>query len=75
MNAKVLKVDKPIYDAGTYARNPANYVDVHFSDGETVTVRIGDGKTIACGLDYQDGMPQAEYGRLAIEAAESIYGV
>lgn len=75
MNAKVLKVDAPIYDAGSYARNPANHVDVHFTDGEVVSVRVGDGETIACGLCYQEGNPQAKYGRLAIEAVEGIGGV
>ena len=75
MNAKVLKVGSPVYDAGSYARNPANHVAVEFTDGEKVDVRIGDGETIACGLCYQEGMPQAEYGRLAIEAAESMGGV
>ena len=75
MNAKVLKVSIPIYDAGSYARNSSNHVEVEFTDGEKVDVRIGDGETIACGLCYQEGMPQAEYGRLAIEAAESMGGV
>jgi len=53
------------------ARSPANSIEVEFADGEKVVVRIGDGETIACGLCYQEGMPQAEYGRLAIEAAEN----
>jgi hypothetical protein len=73
MDAKVLKVNKPIYDAGSYARNPANHVEVEFTDGEKVDVRIGDGDTIACGLCYQAGQPQAEYGRIAIEAAEKLF--
>ena len=72
MSAKVLKVNKPIYDEGSYARNPAYHIEVEFIDGEKVDVRIGDGETIACGLCYQESMPQAEYGRLAIEAAESV---
>jgi hypothetical protein len=72
MNAKVLEVFRPIYDACSYARNPAYHVEVEFTDGEKVDVRIGDGETIACGLCYQEGMPQAEYGRLAIEAVEGM---
>lgn len=71
MNAKVLKANSPIYDAGSYARNPANTIVVEFDDGEKVDVRVGDGESIALGLCYQPGQPLAEYGRLAIAAAES----
>lgn len=66
---KVVSVGKPVYDAGSYARNPANHIEVSFSDGENVSVRVGDGDPIACGLCYQPGETHAKHGRLAIEAA------
>ena len=71
MSIKILKVCSPAYHTGSYSRNPAYYSEVEFSDGKKVVVRSGDGETIACGLRYQEGMPQAEYGRLAIEAIEN----